>query len=129
MADYLTNTTELTAVADAIREKTGESGDLIYPNGFVDAIGEISGGIGARNVSINNVDGYAPIDIYYVDENMSVQHNTDSFLDAFVPIGTLICCYGCNGPAPSSDSGVTGVNPIYVSASVKSLIAIYQVIE
>ena len=52
MADYLTNTIELTAVADAIREKTGESGDLIYPNGFVNAIGEISGGSGDSQLYI-----------------------------------------------------------------------------
>lgn len=44
MADYLTNTTELTAVADAIRGKTGDEGDLIFPNGFVNAIEGISSG-------------------------------------------------------------------------------------
>lgn len=53
MADYLTNTTELTAVADAIREKTGENGDLIYPNGFVSAIENISSGGGSSGLVLN----------------------------------------------------------------------------
>lgn len=46
MADYLTDDTELTAIADAIREKGGTSAELVYPDGFVTAIGNISGGGG-----------------------------------------------------------------------------------
>lgn len=38
MAEYLTNTTDLTAVANAIREKGGTSEQLAYPAGFVSAI-------------------------------------------------------------------------------------------
>ena len=38
MAEYLTNTTDLTKVAAAIREKGGTSASLVYPNGFVTAI-------------------------------------------------------------------------------------------
>lgn len=41
MADYLTNDTDLQAVADAIREKGGTSAPLTYPDGFVSAIGAI----------------------------------------------------------------------------------------
>lgn len=44
MAEYLTNTTDLTAVADAIRSKGGTSAQLVYPNGFVAAIQAISAG-------------------------------------------------------------------------------------
>lgn len=40
---YIASETELTAVADAIREKTGESGSLTFPVGFANAIGNISG--------------------------------------------------------------------------------------
>lgn len=36
--EYLTNTSELTAVADAIRAKGGTSEQLVYPAGFVSAI-------------------------------------------------------------------------------------------
>ena len=38
MAEYLTNTADLTAVANAIRAKGGTSAQLVYPNGFVSAI-------------------------------------------------------------------------------------------
>jgi len=46
MATYLTNDTDLGAVADAIRTKGGTSADLVFPQGFVDAIEAISGGGG-----------------------------------------------------------------------------------
>lgn len=41
MADYLTTDTELTSVANAIRTKGGTSASLVYPTGFVTAIGNI----------------------------------------------------------------------------------------
>ena len=44
MAEYLTNTTDLTKVASAIREKGGTSGPLVYPDGFVTAIQAIQAG-------------------------------------------------------------------------------------
>ena len=45
MAEYLTNSTDLKKVADAIREKGGTSEALQYPDGFVAAIGEITTGV------------------------------------------------------------------------------------
>lgn len=48
MTDYLTNDTDLTSVADAIREKGGTSEPLEWPSGYVDAIEAIeTGGGGA----------------------------------------------------------------------------------
>lgn len=44
MAEYLTNTTDLTKVASAIREKGGTSASLVYPDGFVIAIQAIQTG-------------------------------------------------------------------------------------
>lgn len=44
MADYITNTTDLTKVANAIRTKGGTSSPLEYPDEFVTAIQDISGG-------------------------------------------------------------------------------------
>ena len=44
--EYLTNTTDLTKVAAAIREKGGTSDPLVYPDGFVIAIGNIQTGGG-----------------------------------------------------------------------------------
>ena len=46
MASYVVSDTSLTAVADAIREKTGKSAQMAFPDGFVDEIGDISGGGG-----------------------------------------------------------------------------------
>ena len=46
MAEYLTNTTDLTKVASAIREKGGTSAPLVYPDGFVTAIQAIQTGGG-----------------------------------------------------------------------------------
>ena len=44
MAEYLTNTTDLTKVASAIREKGGTSEPLVYPDGFVSAVQAIQTG-------------------------------------------------------------------------------------
>ena len=44
MAEYLTNTADLTAVADAIRAKGGTAAQLVYPSGFVSAIQAIQAG-------------------------------------------------------------------------------------
>lgn len=44
MAEYLTNTTDLTKVASAIREKGSTSDPLVYPDGFVTAIQAIQTG-------------------------------------------------------------------------------------
>lgn len=46
MAEYLTNTADLTSVADAIRAKGGTTGQMVYPDGFVSAINAITTGGG-----------------------------------------------------------------------------------
>ena len=58
MAEYLTNTTDLTKVASAIRAKGGTSDPLIYPDGFVTAIQAIQTGGSASG---------APGDITFYD--------------------------------------------------------------
>lgn len=70
MANYLTNTEELTAVADAIREKTGESGSLIYPSGFVSAIEGISGS-STIHLTINNDAGFITTGYYTGESGVS----------------------------------------------------------
>ena len=44
MSDYITNDTELTSIADAIRTKGGTSASLVYPSGFISAINAIPTG-------------------------------------------------------------------------------------
>lgn len=46
MSNYLVTDTELTSIADTIRTKSGQSGSLTFPNGFVDGINSISCGSG-----------------------------------------------------------------------------------
>ena len=56
MAEYLTNTTDLTKVASAIREKGGTSAPLVYPDGFVTAIQAIeTGGGGGSDELVNSL--------------------------------------------------------------------------
>ena len=56
MAEYLTNTTDLTKVASAIREKGGTSDPLVYPDGFVTAIQAIeTGGGGGSDELVNSL--------------------------------------------------------------------------
>lgn len=53
---YITNSTELTSVANAIRTKGGTSSSLVYPAGFVSAIGDIPTGItptGTKSITTN----------------------------------------------------------------------------
>ena len=50
MANYITSDTDLTAVADAIRAKSGGSGQLSFPSGFVSEIGDIPSGGGDDNL-------------------------------------------------------------------------------
>ena len=52
MAEYFTNTTDLTKVADAIRVKGGTSAPLVYPDGFVTAIQSIDTTGGRKPASL-----------------------------------------------------------------------------
>lgn len=54
---------DLTSVANAIRTKGGTSGQLAFPAGFVQAIGDISGGGGGGNANISqDANGYIVLD-------------------------------------------------------------------
>ena len=50
MPDYIASDTELTSIANAIRTKGGTSASLVFPNGFVSAIGDIQTDGGGGNV-------------------------------------------------------------------------------
>lgn len=74
MANYVVSDTSLGSVADAIRTKGGTSAPLEYPQGFIDAIGDIQTGgtptIQALTVTENGtytapsgVDGYSPVTV------------------------------------------------------------------
>lgn len=64
MPDYIASDTELTSIANAIRTKGGTSAPLVFPNGFVSAIGDIQtggGGGGGSSASISDVIFYDPL--------------------------------------------------------------------
>lgn len=50
MANYIATDTDLESVADAIRTKGGTSADLVFPQGFVDAIDAIETGGGGYSI-------------------------------------------------------------------------------
>ena len=52
MVEYLTNNTDLKKVADAIRAKGGTADPLVYPDGFVEAIGNIQTGSPEQEKSV-----------------------------------------------------------------------------
>lgn len=75
MTDYLTNDTDLTSVADAIREKGGTSEPLEWPTGYVDAIEAIETGGGGGG-------GY----VVSIDESVSQTY--------WFSINTVVCSEG-----------------------------------
>lgn len=55
MTEYLVNDTDMTAVADAIRTKSGTSDALVFPDGFVSAVQAIQAGSGGDDGSFKAV--------------------------------------------------------------------------
>lgn len=75
MANYIATDTDLTAVADAIRTKGGTSAELVFPTGFVSAIGDISGGgltLVASKEFTANVTSSSDVDIGTIDCGPSI---------------------------------------------------------
>ena len=129
MADYLVTDTELTAVADAIREKGDTSAALEWPNGYVSAVEDIEtgGGVEMATVTLTAVGDMmiAPAHIYYTDSNMTVNHvTTGEVRNTLMPVGSIIFCYGSTGPAMPENVGITA---LYELASARSLYAAYEV--
>lgn len=73
MANYLVTDTDLTAVADAIREKGGTSAGLEFPDGFVDAVEAIETGGGEDYLALaigNQLTSYASDAVTSIRANM-----------------------------------------------------------
>lgn len=111
MANYLTNDTDLGAVADAIRTKGGTSGQLAFPQGFVDAIDAISGGWDAADI----LKGTAPTG--RVETTAAFTTKTYSFYnrpitELFAPYVKLngYACSGCTQLTVAVIGDFTGTN-------------------
>lgn len=68
---YIVDGSSLSDVADAIRSKTGESGDLIFPSGFVSSINNISSGNNCVNFRISGSTVFCDKTIYEIINMMS----------------------------------------------------------
>ena len=98
MAEYLTNTTDLTKVADAIRVKGGTSDPLIYPDGFVTAI-----------QSIDTTGGTKPATLTITSSNYTgTQEGVFVFVNSEGHIERLDRSYGSGFTFPITIETVTG---------------------
>lgn len=89
MAEYLTNTTDMTKVASAIREKGGTSDPLVYPDGFVTAIQAIQTGGGTSGSQTGVVDTSASYKIIYTYFPDAVSVTTTRVVTATSAAGEL----------------------------------------
>ncbi|MBR0470780.1 MAG: hypothetical protein IJJ55_06160 [Clostridia bacterium] len=118
---FFTTRGDLESVADAIRQKGGTVADLTYPDGFVTAIGNISGGGGG---TINNQNK----SVTPTESEQSVTYDSGYTGLGTVTVGAISSTYVGSGIArrDSSDlmisgdtiSAVSGYYPATASASV-----------
>lgn len=82
--NYLTTDTDLTAVADAIRAKVGVQGALMYPDDYIDFIGELVKPTGTKSITENgtNIDvaQYSKVNV-----NVSGGGGTTMYSGSFTP--------------------------------------------
>ena len=98
MAEYLTNTADLTEVADAIRVKGGTSEPLVYPSGFVSAI-----------QSIDTTGGTKPATLTITSSNYTgTQKGEFVFVNSEGPIERLDRSYGSGFTFPITIETVIG---------------------
>lgn len=109
MADYLTTDTELTSVADAIREKGGTSAALVWPSGYVDAIDAIeTGGGGATLYKIDNNGSRSAPDTITID-GTTYDENFSNVRMGYAPAGaTVSFCYDYNNDWVLDSVVITG---------------------
>lgn len=109
MAEYLTNDTDLTSIANAIRTKGGASAALTYPTGFVSAIEAIPTGGGGTSTSVVSTDAELK-PVYYTDGNGAAQKATDTqaILNGITCLSKSIVAIFSDGPLPPGGVTVTG---------------------
>jgi hypothetical protein len=75
--EFAVNQADLTSIANAIREKSGASGSLVFPDGFADAIAEIVGEL-PGNLTALASGSFTPSDnpkTYTIEHGMGVAPN------------------------------------------------------
>lgn len=96
---FFTTRGDLESVADAIRQKGGTVADLIYPDGFVTAIGNISGGGG----TINNEDKT----VEPTESEQSITYDTGYTGLGTVTVEAISSTYVGSGVASKGSSDLT----------------------
>lgn len=105
MSDYITNTAELTAIADAIRAKGGTTASLVYPDGFVSAIEDIESG-GSDSVYVFTESTYSNTDVVVNNKIIA------SRLAYQVPVGDTITFRTYNDYILDTVTGMTSGNTV-----------------
>lgn len=119
MTDYLTNDTDLTSVANAIRTKGGTSASIEFPSGFVTAIENIPSGGGGTTVTVGITSYDAMHQIAYVDSSGVFHLTTEDVGEGVltwsdeVAEGSMVVIFIPAGPAsPFSVSNLTLSNSL-----------------
>lgn len=103
---YITTDEELTSIADAIRSKGGTSAQLVYPTGFITAIGNISTGSGTVQSSKS----------YTVSDSGSATISPDTGYDTMAAVALTVPS-GSAG-TPTATKGSVSNHTISVTPSV-----------
>lgn len=85
MADYLVNSEDLTAVADAIRAKGGTDAQLVFPGGFTSAIQALAAGGGLTISETNLHDASTDTEGYYLENGAEAAYSGWRVTD-YIPI-------------------------------------------
>lgn len=117
MADYIVKDTELISVANAIRTAGGTSGLLTFPNGFANAINNISGGSSDFSTATVTIISNHPVSVEYqgaiifadmTDSVGYVDPNTSVAFQVILYKGTAFAGLLSSGGADITVTGTTG---------------------
>ena len=102
MTDYITNTAELTSVADAIRTKARTTGALEFPADFISAVN----GIKFRRIQSIALDG----DTYF-DTGLKATWDMNFRMDIIVTVkGIVQYFFGVKDATATSDAGANAIS-------------------
>lgn len=99
MAEYLTNTEDLTTVANAIRTKGGTQAQLSFPDGFAAAISNLSSG-GSSQITGKTIDvtiasniGVTTTTIVSNDSDIAEHYADENFVIGIINLTTSLSGY------------------------------------
>lgn len=81
MNDYLVNKEDLNAIAEALREKSEQSSQLVFPSGFIDKINELSY---VYQINFYGQDENEMICSYYINPHSSLIPIIPPYIEGFL---------------------------------------------